>query len=243
MGEVIGILSAKGGVGKTLLAANLLVAFGLGHRLRTALIDLTPGTGNADLMLDLQPEHTWEELREVIPELKPRQLQLAVTPYQPGLDLLACPPEVTWDCPLRKSELAALLKAFVNLYDVVILDLPTGTSDLTHHSLDLVDLLLFVVTPDAPSLRAASRYLQGLPPSRTPTSLVINQQGQSAAVTPSEIENHLGIKLAGVLPIDPQGVWVNVSYGEPCSMRKSSELGRAIRKLTAQLIRMLNSQT
>ena len=243
MGAVIGIFSAKGGVGKTLLAANLLAAFGLGHQLQTALIDLTSGTGNADLMLDLQPKHSWEDLREVIPELNPRHLQLAVTPFRPGLDLLACPSEIAWNKPLQKSELTVLLEVFRDLYEVVILDLPTGTSNLAYYSLDLVDLRLIVVTPDAPSLRAASRYLQSLPINRTPFSLVINQHGRSAAVTPSEVENHLGVKLAGVLPIDPQGVWANVSYGEPCVLHKSSKLGRATRKLSTRLIKIINNQT
>ena len=66
MGTVIGIFSAKGGVGKTLLATNLGVAFGVGLRRKTAIIDLNAGFGTADLLLDLDPERSLSDLLSVI---------------------------------------------------------------------------------------------------------------------------------------------------------------------------------
>jgi len=62
MGTVIGIFSAKGGVGKTILATNLAVALGVGHHRKTVLIDLNQGLGTADLLLDLEPENSWQDL-------------------------------------------------------------------------------------------------------------------------------------------------------------------------------------
>ena len=106
MGTVIGIFSAKGGVGKTILATNLAVACGVGHRRKTALIDLNPGLGTADLLLDLAPENSWGDLIPVIDELSPKHLKLAVTEYRPGVDLLASPPEMAWKGSLTKKNLA-----------------------------------------------------------------------------------------------------------------------------------------
>jgi pilus assembly protein CpaE len=243
MGAVIGIFSAKGGVGKTLLATNLTAAFAVGHRTRPALIDLNPGTGTADLLLDLEPERSWADLRDVISELTPQHLQLAVTSYRPGVDLLASPPQVEWNPIPTKNELASLLEAFRKEYDLIVVDVPSGATELVRAALELVDLQLILLTPDAPALRATARYLASLPKGGPPTGLVINQQGQGAAVSPTEIKKHLGISLVGVLPIDPQGVWANVSYGEPCALRKSSKLGKSIRNLSTRLIKMLNSQS
>lgn len=243
MGAVIGIFSAKGGVGKTLLATNLAAAFAIGHRTRTALIDLNPGTGTADLLLDLEPERSWADLKDVLKELTPQHLQLAVTSYRPGLDLLASPPQVEWKSTPTKTDLAALLDAFRKEYELILVDVPSGVTELARAALELVDLRLILLTPDAPALRATARYLESLPKGGPPTGLVINQQAQGAAVSPTEIKEHLGKSLVGVLPIDPQGVWANVSYGEPCALRKSSKLGEAIRKLSTRLIKMVNSQS
>jgi len=243
MGAVIGIFSAKGGVGKTLLATNLAAAFALGHRTRTALIDLNPGTGTADLLLDLEPERSWADLLNVIDELTAHHLELAVTEYKPGLDLLASPSIVVWNQSLNKKELIYLLDAFRKEYELVLLDIPAGVSDLAQAALDLVDLRLILLTPDAPALQLTTRYLESLSDNGSLTGLVINQHAQGAAVTPTMIKNLLGRDLVGVLPIDPQAAWANISYGEPCVLQKSSKLGQAIRKLSAQLLKMINSNS
>jgi pilus assembly protein CpaE len=240
MGAVIGIFSAKGGVGKTLLATNLAAAFALGHQLHAALIDLSPGTGTADLLLDLEPERSWEDLREVVSELTPQHIQLAVTRYRPGLDLLASPPQVDWGKGLSKKDLTSLLEAFRKEYDLVVVDVPSGVSDQALTALEQVDLRLVLLTPDAPALRATSRYLESLPDNGSRTGLVINQQAQGSAVTPTEIKDHLGKSLVGVLPIDPQSVWANVSYGEPCVLRKTSKLGQAIRQFSGRLLKFIS---
>ena len=242
MGMVIGVFSAKGGVGKTLLATNLAVSFALGHRLQTILVDLNPGTGTADLLLDLNPERSWADLREVISELTSQHIQLAVTPFRPGLDLLASPLQVSWNEKLTRTELTSLLNLLREQYELVLLDVPAGISDLALSCLELVDLTLILLTPDAPALRATSRYLTSLPRDVSPIELVINQQAPGAAVTPAEINNYLGKRLLGTLPIDPRGVWVNISYGEPCVLRKSSKLGNGIRMLSAQLLKTVHAK-
>lgn len=243
MEAVIGIFSAKGGVGKTLLATNLAAAFALGHQISTALIDLNPGTGTADLLLDLEPARSLADLQNVIAELTPQHLQLAVTPYQPGLDLLACPPHTYRDKFLQDTDLTFLLNAFRKEYDLVLLDVPTCVSDYPFSTLNLVDLCLVVLTPDAPALRATSRFLESLPGSSPPTGLVVNQLGPGAAVTPIEIKNFLEKSVVSVFPIDPQGVWANISYGQPCVLQRSSKLGKSIRKLSARLLNMVNSNS
>lgn len=242
MGAIIGIFSAKGGVGKTLLASNLAAAFSLLHRVPTALIDLAPGTGTADLLLDLEPTRSWVDLKNVIGELTAQHIQLAVTPHHPGLDLLASPAEIAWDQSLSRTDLGLLLEAFRKEYDLVLVDVPSGGSDLEQFALGIVDLRLVLVTPDAPALQATNRYLKWISEIDSPTKLVINQQSQGAAVAPAEIKNHLGNNLVGVLPIDPQGVWANVSYGKPCSLCKTSKLGAAIRRLSERLLKMINLQ-
>ena len=112
MGTVIGIFSAKGGVGKTLLATNLGVAFGVGLHRKTAIIDLNSGTGTADLLLDLDPERSLSDLLSVINELTLQHIKLAVTEFRPGVDLLAAPPDMSWKESFSEKNLSFLLDAF-----------------------------------------------------------------------------------------------------------------------------------
>ena len=242
MGTVIGIFSAKGGVGKTILATNLAVAFGIGHRRKTVLIDLNPGTGTADLLLDLEPERSWSDLVSVIDELSAQHINLAVTEYRPGVDLLSSPSEMTWKGSLTKKNISSLLEVFREKYDLILLDTPSGSSGATRAALTLADFRLITLTPDAPCLRTTARFLEALPEKDKYTGLVINQQSAGAAVKPDEISEHLGEPLFGVLPIDPAGVWANISYGEPCVLRKTSKLGKSIRQLAAHLLKLIDQK-
>ena len=243
MGYVIGIFSAKGGVGTSILATNLAVAFGVGHHRRTAVIDLNPGLGTTDLLLDLEPERSWSDLVSVINELSSQHLKLAITEYRPGVDLLACPPALTWKQALTKKNVSSLLEALREKYDLIVLDTSPGASQINEAAFSLADIRLVVLTPDAPGLRATARYLEAVPEKKKITGLVINQQTAGAAVTPDEIKDHLGERLFAVLPMDPGGVWANLSYGEPCVLRKSSKLGKSIRQLSARLLKMTDQRT
>lgn len=242
MGSVIGIFSPKGGVGKTLLATNLAVAIGLGHRRKTILIDLNNGSGTADLLLDIDPDRSWLDLIPVMDELSREHISLAITEYRPGLDILASPSEMLMTEFFTKDYLSILIDTIRNEYDLVVLDTPTGNDIAVAGSLGLVDIRLLVLTPDIPALRSISRLLTELPDKETMTGLVINQHSQGAAINPDEIKSRLGAPLFGVLPMDPDSVWSNISYGEPCVLRKSSKLGRSIRHLSARLLRVLDNK-
>ncbi len=243
MGFVIGIFSAKGGVGKSILTTNLAVSFGVDHHRRTAVIDLNHGLGSADLLLDLDPDRSWADLVSVINELTPQHIKLAVTEYRPGVDILACPPALTWKQDLTKRNVSSLLEAFRKEYDLILLDTSPGASLINEAAFSLADIRLVVLTPDAPALRATARYLEAVPEKERITGLVINQHTAGAAVTPDEIKDHLGERLFAVLPMDPGGVWANISYGEPCVLRKSSKLGKSIRQLSARLLKLIDHRT
>ena len=61
---VVAVASGKGGVGKTLLAANLALALReLGRRV--LLVDLDPGLADADILLGVHPPVTLEECIEI----------------------------------------------------------------------------------------------------------------------------------------------------------------------------------
>jgi len=240
MGTVIGVFSAKGGVGKTLLATNLAAACGVGHHKKTVLVDLNIGNGATDLLLDLNPERFWSDLGSVFQELTPQHLSLTITEYRPDLDLLASPPDLTKTEVIKMEDLSLLFNALKKVYDLIVLDTPIGIDPPVRGCLALAEIKLMVLTPDAPTLRSTSRFLTALPNPKKMNGLIINQYSPAAAITPEEIKDLLGQPVFGVLPIDQAGVWANVSYGEPCVFRKSSKLGRSIRQISGRLLRFID---
>ncbi|MBL7162247.1 MAG: AAA family ATPase [Anaerolineales bacterium] len=238
MGIVIGVFSAKGGVGKSLVAANLGAVFAAGHRLPTALIDLNAGLGAADLLLDLEPERSWSDLLPVVGELTPQHLNLAITKHESGLHLLACPEVPDAQANLTRDSLEALLTAFRQEYALTLLDVPTGMGIINVAAFHLVDIRLILLTPDAPALRATQRYTNSLSKNEKPVGLVLNQYERGAPVSPKEIESHLEQRLYAILPVDQSAVWANISYGQPCALRQRRGLGRALRGLSKTVLKV-----
>ena len=231
MGVVVGVFSAKGGVGKSLVATNLASVFSAIHNISSALIDLNAGLGCADQLLDLEAERTWSDLLPVLDELTPQHLSLAITEHDTGLHLLACPENPEHHALLRPDSLEALLEVFRQEYSLVILDTPTGMGDLAETAFLQADIRLVLLTPDAPTLRATQRYTTALAGDDHPAGLVLNQYSRGAPITPQEIREFLDIPLLSVLPVDQTAVWANVSYGQPCALNRKRGLGRALRKL------------
>lgn len=243
MGKVIGVFSAKGGVGKSLIASNLGVAFRAGHKQRTVILDLTPGTGTVDLLLDLEPERTWLDLIPVVNELRSKHFQLSTTPFRNGLDILACPSETVFDKEIKKAQLHALFTALRDEYDLVVIDTHTGLGEMSLSACEFANIRLVILTPDAPALRSTSRFVESWSKEDHRTGLVINQHSPGSAIEPQEIQDHLNHPILGVLPMDPGSAWKNVSYGEPCVLHKKSAFGKSLRQLSTNVLKRLEQSS
>jgi len=184
---IIGIFSAKGGVGKSLVASNLAVAFAALHRLPTVLVDLAPGLGHADLLLDLQPERTWADLLPVIQELNAQHLELATIRHPSGARLLAAPAALNSTARLTSQLLRPLLACLRQHFAHIVLDCPTGLDSSAQAAFDEADLRLVVLTLDAPSLRSTQRMIQTLPADGKVIGLVINQYSRGTPIGLDEV--------------------------------------------------------
>lgn len=235
----VALSGAKGGVGRSLLAANLALAMALeGHR--TALVDLAPACQAVlDMYLDLKPERTWGELLPVLDELAWRHLELVLTPH-PGHPLyLLAAPRGGWDRATFPPEgVPALLDLLCSRFDAVVLDLPTVAHGLTLRVLDGVEVPLLVVTPDLPAVQNTRCWLENVGRAARGVHVLLNQHSRRAPMEPPEVEEYLGVPLLAVLPFDPQAAWQTVGLGWPFVTRSRRGLAAAVRGLAQRLLQM-----
>lgn len=229
---VIGILSAKGGVGASLVATNLgcvLADFG-----QTLLLDLNPGSGADDLLLDLSPQRSWVDLLPVVKEISPKHLQLVIAQHPSGLDFMRTP-EV-WLNDIDWLAVVQLLGYLTGENEWLLLDMPTGMSAATQSVFSMMDIALIVTTADPPALRAAGRLIKSIPVDlRGQSGLVVNQITRRHPVSPAEIARSLEIPLLAALQPDPRAVGYQVSFGNPCVSDNRSSFGRGVFMLAAKV--------
>lgn len=229
---VIGILSAKGGVGASLVATNLgCVLAGYGQ---TLLLDLNPGSGADDLLLNLSLQRSWADLLPVVKEISPKHLQLIIAQHATGLNFMRTPD--VWLNDVDWLAVVHLLGYLADGNEWLLLDMPTGIPAITQSVFSMMDIALVVTTADPPALRAAGRLIISLPPDlRDQSGLVVNQITRRHPASPAEIAGSLKIPLLAALQPDPRAVGYQVSFGNPCVSDRRSSFGRGVVLLAARL--------
>ena len=236
---VVSILSAKGGCGASLIASNLAVV--LARREDTLLVDLHPGLGYNDILLDVLGERSWADLLPVADELRPHHLELAQAVHSSGLKVLCAPADPT--LPADEARLGRLLLALGDLNTWLVLDPPSGLGAVSQIALDLSDAVLLVTTADPASLRAVRRLYQSLPIKTQPkVGLVLSQIGGRHPADPVVIAGSIGATLLTTLPPDSRAVGYQVNFGQVCALDNRSAFGRAIVRMAGKLIRAAGSR-
>lgn len=160
----VAIGGGKGGVGKTLVASSLAIALarrrGGGPRLEVVAVDLDVGGSNLNLFLgEPFPSH---ELTDFL-EGRVESLDLIAHPTRtlPNLRYVAGSMDlVSAGDPVRPRKLA-LVRALVGLdADVVVLDLPAGTSPATLDFFFLGDQKIVVTNPETAAFHDAYGFLK-----------------------------------------------------------------------------------
>lgn len=229
---VVAVFGAKGGVGASLVAANLALAL---HRLdRCLLIDLHGESAAADLLLDLAPERSWGDLLPVVGELTERQLELASTAHPLGLMLLAAPEAIPRIA--SPETILQMVQAAARLVAWTVLDLDTAGGIMALSRLNPSNTLMMVATPDPVALRAGRRRLMSLPDGlRKQIGLVINQHDPLHPANPESIAESLGAALLGVLPREPSLVGEQVNFGRPVVLAGRAPFAVQIQLLARRL--------
>lgn len=239
MGWSAGIFSCKGGVGKSLIAANLGAILARASGKPTLVIDSNSVLGTMNVLLKVEPQYSWRDLFSVRKELSWNHIDIAVHSIWEHYYLLSAPdselsnPEKTAEL----SKLDELIAGLKNHFGHVILD---GFSLQNYPGVpfDHLDWNVFVVTPDLLSMKSTSRYLQSLPNRNQASGVIINQWFPEAVFTPADVEMILGMPVLGVLPIDGRSAWRNINLGESVISGKNHKLKAAF----LQLAQVLSAQ-
>jgi flagellar biosynthesis protein FlhG len=125
--RIIPVASGKGGVGKSLVAANLAIAFAQAGQ-RVVLADLDLGASNLHLVLGYQAPKTG--IGAFLNDIRSDFSKVMITTDIRGLRFIPGDGEIPGSANLKASQRNALVKRFLALAadtDILILDLGAGT--------------------------------------------------------------------------------------------------------------------
>lgn len=204
MGEIVCIVSGKGGVGKSALCANLSLALAMGDK-RVVCIDCDTGLNNLDLALGME-EKTIFDLSDVLEERCPLHKALVSHPRFRSLSLI--PAAADFRAKIEGKKLRALCKELAATCDFVLLDCPAGLGEGFAAAIAAADRAIVVATPDITAIRDAGRAASLIAAEeKIPVQLVVNRM-RPAFVKKGYFDNvdsimdEIGLPLLGILPED-----------------------------------------
>lgn len=203
--RVITVFSTKGGVGKSVLAANLGVALASGNDRKVVLLDLDLESGDVGIMLNLQPSHTILEAAQAVDRLDTEMLKGLFVPHSSGLLALLAPVRPEDAEMVTAARVGRIIDLVGQVADVVVIDTPGTMSELVLTAVDKSDVVLAVSTMDMPSvknMRIALQKLGQLGYRNGLIKLALNRADSKVLMEVSDVEEALGSSVFVRIPSD-----------------------------------------
>ncbi len=207
MGELIAVLSGKGGTGKTSVCAGIATALALSGE-KVLCIDCDVGLRNLDIALGISDMGALSFL-EVCRDGYSLDAA-AVHPLFPNLSFLTAPMNCLAD-EIEPDAFAKLLENARKQYSYVFMDAPAGIEAGFHLAAQFADRIVLVGGADPASIRDAARAAEVLENmGKHNVRLVVNRLNKRMVaamnLTVDDIMVRAGLPLLGLVPEDPNVV-------------------------------------
>lgn len=217
--RLIAISGAKGGVGKTTIAANLGVALAKQNAGGVVVWDAYAQFGDVANLMGLHPSRVLTELADVKPDTIDDELVLSYAiHHESEADVL-----VTADMPvpldhLRADTVMQIIRALRRRYRLIVADTPPTLDSISRTVFaNCWRALLITMLKDASSLLDAMRMIQQLEPEYVRADaiqVVANRVARHDPVKEAEVESLTGKAVALMIPED-QSVGTANNIGKP----------------------------
>lgn len=246
---LIAVVGGKGGVGKSLFAANLTAAMTAELRTATLLIDCdSKSAGDQNIITGLKPVKTLRELATSAQSLTSTPLQQIVAQHPAGFSYVGAvrgPDEILSVSP---DNLSKLIEFFSRSYKFIIVDCGSDIGPMQNAILQDATAIAIVTTPEILVVQQTQRLVNELLTNTYPKEmfqLVINKFG-SNGLQPQVIAQHLGLNPLTVIPSDENTTMTSLIQSKPFVVTNpksavSSAYFDFVRKLTGGLLQKLRT--
>ncbi len=235
MGELIAILSGKGGTGKTSLCAGIATALAQQGE-RVLCIDCDIGLRNLDIALGIS------ELGALsFTEVCSGGYSLdhaTVHPVYPNLFFLTAPLNCT-AAAVDAEDFGKMLSAALSKFHYILLDAPAGIESGFSLAARFAGRVLLVTGPDPAAIRDARRAgevleLMGKENVRLIVNRINKKTVSAMGLTVDDIMDEAGLPLLGIVPEDPNVV-LSAAFRQPLLGYARSGAAAACRRIAKRI--------
>jgi pilus assembly protein CpaE len=217
-GRILTVVSPKGGVGRSVLAANLAVALKLSTQKKVALVDGSLYFGDLGVMLNLLSNKTICDAVEHIDDLDIDLLNDIMVTHSSGVKVLLAPPQPEMAELVTAEHVRRVLVELSNNFDYVVVDTWPSFADTVLTAMDLADSILLVMTLEMTAIKDVKLYLEVVDKLNYPAekvNLVLNRSGSAGGIKVEAVEETLRHKVLVGLSNDGVAMLMAINQGVP----------------------------
>ncbi|XGC80959.1 ATPase, T2SS/T4P/T4SS family [Bdellovibrio bacteriovorus] len=203
--NLIAVVGGKGGVGKSVFAANFACTIMSELRSQVLLIDAdAKSVGDQNVIMGLKPQKTLKELATFQGSLNSQPMNTLVTMHQSGLAYLGAVRGPEEALNISPDLLGKLLEFFSRAYKYVVVDVGTDLGPAQMAVLQEATAIMIVTSPEVLVVTQTQRLINELLSATIPKDLfqLVVNKASPTGLSPQTISNQLQLPFLGVIPQD-----------------------------------------
>jgi pilus assembly protein CpaE len=239
-GQVFFLYSGKGGVGKSLIAANLAVSMANETKAKVALVDLDLQFGDIGVLLNLDHSQGITDLIENIDHMDPDFIREVMVDGPHGIKVLLTPISPELADLVTVDHIRRIFSELRKMFDYIIVDSSSHLGEINLEVLDHADRVVVVTSLSIPAIKntkLALKIFDSLSISPDRVVLLLNKSDAHSEFNKESVEANLRFPIAGQIPNDAKLVINSINRGNPfVTTHPESEISQRVRELVAKLI-------
>ena len=238
--EIISFFSAKGGVGKSVLALNISLIMHEKFNKKVLLIDLDLQFGDIALMINKQSELTIKELFDDSPITSFESIKPYLYKYKENCDMLFAPKDPESAEYISNEQIKSILDILKKHYDVIIIDTGVNYDEVTLNALDISDQIIIVSNLEVTGLKNTKlslRVMQSLNYDESKVKILINMSHEKFGVTKANVQKAFNFSILGYIPEDIKLVRNSINTGIPLVASKNSSLYKPLLSISQSILK------
>ncbi|WP_274363978.1 AAA family ATPase [Paenibacillus thermotolerans] len=237
-GELIAVCSAKGGVGRTVLAVNLAVALSKSN-VKIGVLDGSFQFGDVCLALDLHPSFSVKDVVESIEDMDAFGLSGFYMHHPSGVRVLAAPDRPEYADLVTGDIIAKVCDLMLSQHDYVIADTGVGLQDKNLHIVEKADQIFVITNLEMATMKNTKLMLDTLEMlgMQHKVQLIVNRSNMESVIKAHDVADILGVEVGMYIPNQFQIVSQSLNVGIPFVVNQGkSDVAKAMFRMADQLV-------
>jgi len=236
-GQIVGLLSAKGGCGATTIACHLAAELRRLTQKEILLADLDLTSGVVGFLMNARSPHSILDAARNLHCLDLSYWKALVFSGSPRLEVISAPECSVGEAPPTPESFREVLRFARSHYDWIVADLGRGLNFLAAALLEDVDRLLLLSHAEIPAFYQTKTILQALRHmgfSEGRVHLLVNRYPRDSGISLQEVERLIGMPIYLKLPNSSPELFQALAEGR--LVTPDTALGKQLTRLAQKLL-------